>query len=441
MDEDPLLGQLLFQVVLIALNAVFACAEIAVISTNSVKIQKLSEKGDKRAARLARLTEQPARFLSTIQVGITLAGFLGAAFAADNFSGKLADLIISLGVNLPHATLSSIAVVIITLVLSYFMLIFGELVPKRLAMKNAERLSLAISGFVYLLSKLFAPIVSLLTLSTNAVLKIVGVDPNIDKEEVTEEEIKMLLDTGSENGTIDSDEHKMIKNVFEFNDKTAQEVMTHRTEVVLLWMDETLEEWEKTMLESRHSRFPVCNEDTDDIVGILNIRDFYRLKDQGADIIKEEAIMPAYFVPETIRTDILLKNMKKNKNHFAVVLDEYGGMSGIVTLSDLIEEIVGEIDDGDSEDTVPDIERIDSKTWKIRGSASLEEISEALEVELPVDDFETLGGLVFGILNSIPEDGSKPKLEAYGLNINVEEIRDHRVEMAIVCKTELLEEK
>ncbi|OQB16063.1 MAG: Magnesium and cobalt efflux protein CorC [Firmicutes bacterium ADurb.Bin193] len=435
-ESDPWLWQILLQVILIILNALFACAEIAVISMNDVKIQRMSEEGDKRAARLAKLTDQPARFLSTIQVGITFAGFLASAFAADNFSDKIVSFLADIGVGIPTETLDVIAVVVITIVLSYFMLVFGELVPKRIAMHKAERLALAMSGFVYLLSRLFAPLVGLLTVSTNAVLRLFGVDPHAEAEAVTEEEIRMLLDTGSENGTINKEEREMIKNIFEFNDKIAEDVMTHRTEVSLLWMDETPEQWEQTITESRHSRYPVCNEDTDDIVGVLNIKDYYRVKDEGIEAIKEKAIQPAYFVPETIRTDLLFKNMQKNRNHFAVVLDEYGGMSGIVTMSDLIEEIVGEIDDSDRGDTVPDIERIDSQTWKIRGGVALDEIAKALDVTLPVEDFDTFGGFVFGVLNSIPEDGAKPVVEAYGLTIRVEEIKEHRMELAIVCKTE-----
>lgn len=434
-DGDPLSWQILFQIVLILINAIFACAEIAIISMNDAKIQKLSTAGDKRALKLARLTSQPARFLSTIQVGITLAGFLGSAFAAGNFSGRLVELFEKANVPIPSATLDSISVIIITLILSYFTLVFGELVPKRIAMKKAETLALALSGLIYFLSKIFSPIVALLTFSTNGLLRLLGIDPHANEEEVTEEEIRMLLETGSENGTIRLEESEMIKNVFEFNDKIAEDVMTHRIEVSILWMDETLEQWNQTILDSKHSRYPVCDESTDDIVGVLNIKDYYRLKDLGFDAIKEQAILPAYFVPEAIKTDILFKEMKKKRNHFAIVLDEYGGMSGIVTISDLIEEIVGEYDEDDYvENQIPDIEPIDSNTWKIRGSMPLDEVAEALSINLPTEDYETFGGFIFGTLNSIPEDGSKPSLEAYGLNIKVETIKDHRVELAIVCK-------
>ena len=428
--------QIIFQLILILANAIFACAEIAIISASDSRIQKLAEEGNKRALRLERLTEQPARFLSTIQVCITFAGFLGSAFAAENFSGKLVNLITGMGFTaVKDTTLHTAAVVIITIILSYFTLVFGELVPKRIAMKKSDMLALGLSGPVTFLSKFFMPVVSFLTFSTNFILQLMGIDPHAEDEEVTEEEIRFLLDTGIENGTILKEENEMIKNIFEFNDKTAGDVMTHRIEVSVLWIDETLEQWEQTIAESRHTRFPVCNENTDDIVGVLNIKDFYRLHDMGFDILKEEAIFPAFFVPDTIKTDFLFRDMQKTRKHFAIVLDEYGGMSGIVTISDLIEEIVGEIDD-DSEEIIPDIEPIDSHTWKVRGGAPLDEVAEALEVKLPEEDYDTFGGLIFGVMNSIPEDGSRPELEAFGLSIRVEDIKDHRVEYAIVCKTE-----
>lgn len=438
-EGDPIIWQLLFQIVLISINAVFACAEIAIISMNDNKILKLSESGDKRAIKLLKLTENPARFLSTIQVGITFAGFLGSAFAAGNFSHKLVNLLVSTGISVPRSTLESFSVIIITVILSYFTLVFGELVPKRIAMGKAEKLALLMARLVYFVSVIFSPVVHFLTFSTNGILKLIGIDPRYNEEQVTEEEIRMMLDAGSQNGTIRFEEKEMIKNVFEFNDTTAEEVMTHRIEVSILWLDETQKQWEQTISESKHSRYPVCNENTDDVVGVLNIKDYYKLKDKGFEAIKSGGILPAYFVPETIKTDVLLRDMQKKRNHFSVVLDEYGGMSGIVTISDLVEEIFGDIDDSDRIKQ-PFIERIDSQTWKIRGGVSLEQVSETLDINLPTDEYETFGGFVFGSLNTIPEDGSKPTLESYGLNIKVEKIKDHRIELSIVCKLDNKEE-
>ncbi len=433
-DDGTLILQILLQIFLIFVNAVFACAEIAVISMNDNKLSKLASAGDKRALRLTKLTEQPARFLATIQVGITLAGFLGSAFAADNFSDYLVHWLISLGVDIPVSTLDSISVIVITLILSYFTLVFGELVPKRAAMRRAEQMALAMSGLVYIISKIFAPLVWALTSSTNAILRLFGIDPNAEDEEITEEEIRLMVDAGSEKGAINFIEKEMIQNIFEFDDKTAGEVMTHRTEVSLLWLDETDEQWDKTISESRHSIYPVCNENTDDVVGILNIKDYFRIKDKTRENILQSAVKPAYFVPETVRADVLFRNMKKSRNHFAVVLDEYGGVNGIITMSDLLEQIVGDLE---NDDTIPpespEIERIDSQTWIIQGSAPLDLVAGQLGVLLPEDDYDTFGGLVFGLLGYVPEDGSTPELEEFGLSIKVIEIKDHYLVKAIVC--------
>ncbi|HHW29356.1 MAG TPA: HlyC/CorC family transporter [Syntrophomonadaceae bacterium] len=434
MADDPIIWQLLLQLILITLNAVFACAEIAVISMNKTKIARLSAAGDKRAEKLAKLTEQPARFLSTIQVGITLAGFLASAFAAENFSDRFVNWLINIGVKIPANTLDTIAVVAITLILSYFTLVLGELVPKRVAMKKAEQLALRMSSFVYFISKLFAPLVWLLTTSTNGILQLLGMDPHAEDNVITEEEIRMMVYEGSKKGAIDHSENEMIQNIFEFDDKTAEEVMTHRTEVSVLWVDESDEQWEKTITESTHSYYPVCDETTDNVIGVLRTKDYFRIKDKTRANIMKQAVKPAYFVPETVRTDVLFRNMKKTRNHFAVVLDEHGGMSGIITMNDLLEELVGDLeDDASVPEEPPLIERIDSRTWKLQGSTPLKLVAKQLGVTLPVEDYDTFAGFVFGLLGFIPEDGSTPELEAYGLTIKVLEIKDHQLAKAVVC--------
>ena len=434
MDDNSLLWQILLQVILIALNAVFACAEIAVISFNDNKLAKLAEEGNKRAVRLARLTSQPARFLATIQVAITLAGFLGSAFAADNFSDVLSDWIVGLGVPISRATLDTVSVILITIILSYFTLVFGELVPKRVAMKKAETLALGMSGLISFISKLFAPIVWLLTISTNALLRLMGIDPNSDDEEVTEEEIRMMVDAGREKGVIDEEEKEIIQNVFEFDDITAGEIATHRTDIALLWTDETPEQWAQTIHETRHSRYPVCDESVDNVVGILNAKDYFRLEDKSHENIMAQAVKPAYFVPESVKADVLFRRMKQSRTQFAVVLDERGGMNGIITINDLVEQLVGELDDvEDADEPVQEIERTDSGTWNIRGEASLEDVADALGAALPTEEYETFGGFVFGSLGTIPDDGSQLELDACGLHIKVLEIRDHRMERAAVC--------
>lgn len=436
--DDHILPPLLLQAFLILLNALFACAEIAVISMNDSKLAQLAAKGDKRAVRLARLTSQPARFLATIQVAITLSGFLGSAFAADNFSGKIVAWLIDLGVKIPENTLNTISVVLITLILSYFTLVLGELVPKRIAMQKAETLALGMSLMVYGISKIFAPVVWFLTVSTNGVLRLFGIDPNESLEKVTEEEIRMMVDAGSEKGTIDIEEKEFIQNVFEFDDLTAGEIATHRTEISLLWTDETVEEWENTIHNSRHSYYPLCEETVDRVVGVLNAKKYFRLKEKTRETIMQEAVKPAYFVPETVKADVLFKNMKLRREYFAVVLDEYGGMNGIITITDLLESLVG---DYDYEDVIitteqKEIEVVDSKTWKISGSAPMADVEKEMGKTLDCGDCETFGGYVLSLLGSVPEDGTTVSVETEELSIKVTEVKDHRIEKTVVCKIE-----
>ena len=335
--------QLILQVVLIALNAIFACAEIAVISAKDAKIAALAQEGNRRAIRLERLTSQPARFLATIQVSITLAGFLGSAFAADNFSEALVDWMISLGVKLSPQVLDTIAVVLTTLILSYSTVLLGELVPKRLAMKNAEKLALAVSGLVTVISVVFKPIVSLLTASTNGMLRLLRVDPDSEEDVYSEEEIRMMATAGSQQGTIGEEENEFIQNLFEFDDQRAEEFATHRTKMSVLWADGSTDDWEREIFSSRHSLYPVCRDTTDKVVGILDIKDYFALPERSAEAAMSQAVKEPYFVPDSIKADVLFKRMRDERIRIAVVLDEYGGVTGIVTLSDILELLVGDL--------------------------------------------------------------------------------------------------
>ena len=434
------MSSLILQIVLIFLNAVFASAEIAVISANDARLSKLEEEGNKNAAKLKRLTDQPAKFLATIQVAITLSGFLASAFAAENFSDKLVDWVIGMGYTaVPASTLNSIAVVLITLILSYFTLIFGELVPKRIAMKKADKLALAMAPMITVVSKVFAPIVWLLTASTNGILRLIGIDPNAEEDDVSEEEIRLMVDEGGQKGIIDVEEQEMINNVFEFDDLTVDEFATHRTDISLLWLDESVEEWANTIHESRHTKYPVCDETVDKIIGILDVKDFFRLMDEPKERIIKDAVKPAYFVPESVHADVLFRQMKNTHNYFAVVLDEYGAMTGIVTMNDLLEQIVGDLDEEPTpEEEEPDIEKIDSKTWKIQGGAELDEVADTLKIQLPIEEYDTFGGYIFGNYGTIPDDGSVFEISLPPLHVKVTEIKDHRIKKALVCFDEAL---
>lgn len=431
--EHSMIFMILLQAVLIALNAIFASAEIAVISMNDNKMAKMAAQGDKRAIRLARLTSQPARFLATIQVAITLSGFLGSAFAAENFSGVLVDWLLGLGVPISENVLDSAAVILITIVLSYFTLVFGELVPKQVAMRKAEPLALAISGLISAIAKLFAPLVTFLTFSTNAVLRLLGIDPNAEEDTASEEEIRMMVDVGSEKGTIDHEERDFIQNVFEFDDLTAEQILTHRTDVVMLDMEDSAEVWKQIIFTTSHTLYPVCDGSADNIIGILNAKNYFRLEDKTKESILQHAVTPAYFVPDTIKADDLFRNMKKSKNRIAVVLDEYGGVTGIITLNDLIEQLVGDLSDTALEEGCT-IEPIAEDTWKIHGSAALEDVSEVLGIHISNEEYDTFNGWVFHILQSIPQDGSDIEFTFSGWNIQLTEIKEHQVETAIVSK-------
>ena len=426
---QAVLWPLLLQVILIALNAVFACAEIAVISVNDNKLAQLVAQGDKRALRLARLTSRPAQFLATIQIAITLSGFLGSAFAADHFSDRLVALLLRAGVPIPEKTLDTLSVILITLLLSYFTLVFGELVPKRLAMKKSESLAMGLSALISAISAIFAPVVTVLTTSTNGVLRLLGVDPNADEEEVSEEEIKMMVDRGSEKGVFDSATKEFIQNVFEFDDLTVGEFATHRTELDLLWTSQTTEEWKQILFETRHTRYPVCAGSVDQVVGILDARDFFRLQDRPIQEILDTVVKPAFFVPETLKADVLFQQMKQRRTYYAVVLDEYGGLLGVVTIRDLLEQLVGEIQ---QEGELPEIQPLEEGTWRIQGSAPLDDVARTLGVDLPLEEYDTFGGYVFGLYGSVPQDGRNILLQTDRLQIQMTQIQHHRLEEALV---------
>jgi len=430
---DPLVWQILLLFVLLLINSFFTCAEVALISLNKNRLEKMSVSGNRQAKRILSLTRQPSKFIASVQVLITLAGFLSSAFAASNFSGRLANWFVSLGTKIPADTLSTASVVIITLILSYFTLVFGELLPKRIALKKADALAFAISGIVLFFSRLLKPAVWLLTKTTNGLLRVIGINPETDAELITEEEIRLMIDVGSAKGAITNEEKEILNNVFEFNNRNAGEVMTHRRDTILLWLEDSDEEWEKTISENKCAFFPVCGKDTDDIAGVLKSRDYLCLKDRHREIVMAKAVKPAQLVPTTVRTDVLFARMKKNRNHFAILLDEHGSMMGIVTMKDLLEELVGNLnDDLSSPQELPLIRKTGPETWIVNGAIPLDKAAQELDVSLPIDRYDTFSGFVFSLLGGIPEDGTQVELENGELKIKVLVVREHRLEKALV---------
>ena len=393
------------------------------------------ESGNKKAESVKNMLSEPSKFLSTIQIGITLAGFLSSAFASEAFADRLVEWFLTRGIGIKASVMKPIAVVVITFILSYFTLVFGELVPKRLAMQNAEKLSLRIVGPLRFLSVITSPIVKLLTVSTNFFVKLAGGNPNADDEEVTEEEIRMLIDVGEEKGTIDEIEKQFINNVFEFDDKVAADIMTHRTRVVAVSIDSALDDIVKVIGDKKYTRIPVYDGSIDNIVGILHVKDLLLyLASNGLNSFDIHKLIRApYFVPESKKLDELFRELQVKKVHMVVVVDEYGGTAGIITVEDLLEEIVGNIFDEHDEEELK-YEKIDESTYLFDGSISLEQVSELIKVVLPVDDYDTLSGYIIGQLGQIPNQGEKPVVEIDNLVFKVEEIEDKTISRIKVCK-------
>lgn len=399
-----MIKQILLQIILIALNAFFAATEIAVISLNEKKVRALADDGNKKAVKMLKIIEEPTQFLSTIQIGITLAGFLGSAFAADNFAEVLSSAI-SKAFNLSADNtkiINTVAVVLVTLILSYFTLIFGELVPKRIAMKHKEKLANSVCGIISFLAAVLKPIIWFLTISTNAVLRLVGIDPHEKEEPVSEEDIVLMLDAGADEGSLDHDDIEYIKNVFKLDKMTAEDVMTPRKSVVSISYDASDKEILEIIEEESYSRIPVYEDNPDKIIGILHACD-YLLKRNEKNFDLKSMLHTPVFVPETVSLDVLFKDMQTDHNHLAVVVNEYGETSGIVTMEDILEEIVGEIWD-ERDEEIDEFKKIGDNTYKVLCTASLEDFREYFKLEDEEElDVSTVNGWITEITGIIPE--------------------------------------
>ncbi len=399
-----MIKQILLQIILIALNAFFAATEIAVISLNEKKVRALAEDGNKKAVKMLKIIEEPTQFLSTIQIGITLAGFLGSAFAADNFAEVLSAAI-SKAFNLSADNtkiINTVAVVLVTLILSYFTLIFGELVPKRIAMKHKEKLANSVCGIISFLAAVLKPIIWFLTISTNAVLRLVGIDPHEKEEPVSEDDIVLMLDAGADEGSLDHDDIEYIKNVFKLDKMTAEDVMTPRKSVISISYDASDKEILEIIEEESYSRIPVYEDNPDKIIGILHACD-YLLKRNEKNFNLKSILHTPVFVPETVSLDVLFKDMQTDHNHLAVVVNEYGETSGIVTMEDILEEIVGEIWD-ERDEEIDEFKKIGDNTYKVLCTASLEDFREYFKLEDEEElDVSTVNGWITEITGIIPE--------------------------------------
>ena len=401
-----MIQQLLLQFILILLNAFFAATEIALISLNEKKIRSLADDGDKKAKKLIKIIDDPTKFLSAIQVGITLAGFLGSAFAADNFAEKLTGFLVStFNVSEEYiGTIDTVSVIVITLILSYFTLVLGELVPKRIAMKHKEKLANGVCGMISVLTTVLKPIIWFLTVSTNLVLRLFGIDPHAKDDAVSEEDIVVMLDAGADEGTFDKDDIAYIKNVFKLERLSAADIMTPRSSVVAVPEDISESDLLSIIEEEGYSRIPVYVESLDKIVGVLHTRN-YLLKRTARDFKLEDVLIAPEFIPETIRLDALFKDMQETHTHMVLVVNEYGHTSGIVTMEDIIEELVGEIWDEQDEATEP-IMPMGEDTYRVLSSISIDDFFEYFSLEKSEDiESTTVNGWLSEVCGNIPETG------------------------------------
>ena len=434
-----MLAQLVVLVILIFINAFFAASEIAFISLNDAKIEKQAKEGNKKAKQIEGMLKSPSKFLATIQIGITLAGFLSSAFASDAFAARLSPILYGLMPFFSLGVWNSISIVLITIILSFFTLVFGELVPKRLAMKHYEKISFGSIGIIRAISIITSPFVKLLTFVTNTISKIFGVSET-DEEQVTEEEIKMMVDQGEESGNIKEEERELINNVFEFNDITVSEIMRHRKDIfavdINISTDELMDELEKE--EFRYSRIPVYDETIDEVKGILYVKDVLKNIRKKSFKVKN-VVKEAYFVSQNRLINEVFKELQKNKTQIAIIVDEYGGTAGLITMEDILEELVGDIYD-EYDKVEKEYEKIDDNTYLLSGSLPIYDVNKLLDSKIPEGDYDTLSGYLQEELGRIPKDEENPIIETDRVTYKIEEYEDKRIIKVKACKNGTQEE-
>ncbi|WP_160675027.1 hemolysin family protein [Clostridium sp. C8-1-8] len=423
--EENLIISILLVVVLIAINAFLVAAEMSIVSLNKNKIGLLADKGNKKAILLRTLTQEPSKFLATIQVGITLAGFFASASAATSLSNSFGRLLHKY--NIPYS--DQIALVLITVVISYFTLVLGELFPKRLALKKSESVAMFTVKPIVMISKVTVPFVRFLSFSTNLLIRLFGIDMNNMEERVSEEEIKSLIEVGKEHGVINETEREMINGIFKFDDKLAKEVMIPRTEVFMLDANIKIADAIEEIVSEKFSRIPVYEDEIDNVIGILYTKDIFSqfITKDIDDIEIKSLIREPYFVPETKHIDELFKDIKETKSHMAILIDEYGGFSGIVTLEDLVEEVMGNISDEYDEDE-QEVRKIDDNTYSVDGLLSIYRVNELLHLNMSSEDTDTIGGFVLELLGAIPKDIEDSVVEYDNVILKIEEMSEKRVE-------------
>lgn len=432
--------QIFLLFVLILVNAFFAASEIAIITLNDTKMQKMAEDGNKKAIQVLKLTSNSGRFLSTIQIGVTLSGFLTSASASQSFAARLSDRLAFLPFS--RSVVEGVSTILITIILSYFSLVLGELVPKKIAMQRAEQLSFKFVGILNGTATVFKPFVSFLTFSTNVVIRLLGFDPNASEEVVTEEEILMMVDVGEEKGVIEGSAKNMIANVFDFDDITANEIMTHRTEMSAVEDTASIQEAVDLAIAMGYSRIPVFKDDLDNIIGIVYVKDLlkYVCTEVPAEIKLTDIMRTPVFIPETKRCSELFAEMTASKTQIAIIVDEYGGTEGLITMEDLVEAIVGNIqDEYDNEEE--EIQQVNDTTFTVDGATPIDEISDLVGVEMPEGDYDTIAGLMVEMLGRIPKPGEHPSVNVEHVRFTVDEVEDRRISRIMVVKEQVPDEE
>jgi putative hemolysin len=433
-DPDPALNNIMAQFILIGIltliNAFFASAEMAIVSLNKNKIKYLAEEGNKKAKLLVRFIEEPTKYLSTIQIGIRIAGFLASASLATGISNNFSRYLNNL--NVPYS--KSIALASIAIGLTYIMIVFGEWFPKRIAQQKSETIAMFSVVPIYYISKLVVPFVWVLSKSTNVLVKITGLNIKTIEEKLSKEEIKSIIAVGQEHGSINETAKKMINNIIEFDDKSAEEVMTPRTEVFLIDINDPVTQFLDELLEQKYSRVPVYDGDVDNIIGILHMKDFIiEARTNGFENVNIKSILHApYFVNESKNIDELFRELKRAKNHMAVLIDEYGGFSGVVTTKDLIEEVMGNFEDEYDYDE-PDIRKVDNNTYIVNGLLSIDELNDNLHLELVSENYNTIGGFLVSLLGRIPKKNENKTIEYNNVIFKIEEVKERRIGKIKIC--------
>ena len=431
--EDSETGNILFQLLLLIFltltNAFFASAEMAAVSVNKNKIKILAENEENKKAKLIlELLEEPTKFLSTIQVAITLSGFLASASAATSFSKPLGKILVNFGVAYPYN--ENISLIFVTIILSYFTLVFGELVPKRIALQKAEFISLFSVKIIYNLSKITSPFIKLLSFSTNFTLQIFGMKNEKLEENVSKEEIRSMIEVGQANGVFNQTEKDMINSIFEFDDITTKEIMIARKDVYMINIDIPVSKYIDELLSKKYARIPVYQNTIDNIIGVIHIKDLIiEARKKGFDNIDIKTILhKPYLAPESKKIDELFIEMQKNKKSMAIIIDEYGGFAGIVTIEDLVEEIMGEIQD-EHDTSSPQIKKLDKLTYIVSGLISLDELNENFGTNIENKGYNTLSGYITSIIGVVPNETYEGKeLENDKLKLKIEKTRENRIE-------------